>query len=373
MVPVFTAEQRRDAPSWWMSLSARETLFSDPRWLDLFARSRGEPPSWWFAAGRSADPEVGIRGTIVDAGSRKSMNPYRWLFEQTPYHDREPLDAAGAPASTAWFPALLCSYPGLDAYPIGAGDDRELVRSLLSGLVEWAAAHGVRTVVVGFVQPEHEAFAAAAPAAGFRPLPVATRANLPVAGRTASQVFASWSTQQRNNLRRLRRQLDARGLRVAELRSPLADIDALVELRCAHIGQHGKTPDPAEERAWLEPLLTSLADRVTVFGAHGDSRLRGFSLFVDDGRWWNAFAVARQDPNDDRDVYFELMFNTPVEQAAARGIAEISFGYGTGEAKRRRGCQFESVPAWYHAADPAVDRWLARQSPIGLNCRLSGS
>ena len=183
-----------------------------------------------------------------------------------------------------------------------------------------------------------------------------------------------------------RARLHDRGVRIVELERPLRYLDALVELRCAHSGQHGKVADPAEERAWLEPLLTTLADRVTVFGAftepagsegragpageggsagsagpvgYGGSPLRGFALFVDDGRWWNAFAVARRDPEQDRDVYFELMFNTPVEAAAARGIAEISFGYGTGEAKRRRGCRFATVPAWYSSTDPSVADWLA--------------
>lgn len=358
---MFTASSQHAAPPWWPRLSAGQTLFSDQRWIGLFARSRGEPAPWWFGAGRGAEPEIAIRATVVEASARKSMNPYRWLFEQTPYHDREPFDAAGAPAPESWFPALLCSYPGLDAYPVGAADDPELVASLLAGLAGWAQEHQVRTVVVGFVQPEHATFAGAAPRAGYRALPVAVRADLPIDGRPAEQVFASWSTQQRNNLRRLRGRLHVRGVRVVELERPLADLDTLVELRCAHIGQHGKAPDPAEERAWLEPLLATFADRVTVFGAYRDSRLRGFSLFVDDDRQWHAFAVARLDPREDRDVYFELMFNTAVEQAAARGIGQICFGYGTGEAKRRRGCVFATVPAWYHAADPAVRRWLTSQ------------
>jgi predicted N-acyltransferase len=96
-----------------------------------------------------------------------------------------------------------------------------------------------------------------------------------------------------------------------------------------------------------------------VFGAIADSRLCGFALFVDDGHWWNAFVVARRDPVADRDVYFELMYHTPIEHAAARGIAEISFGYGTEEAKRRRGCTLVRVPAWFHSTEPAVRRWLA--------------
>jgi predicted N-acyltransferase len=70
---------------------------------------------------------------------------------------------------------------------------------------------------------------------------------------------------------------------------------------------------------------------------------------------WNAFVVARRDP----DLYFELMYHTPTEHAAARGIAEISFGYGTEQAKRRRGCTLVPVPTWFHSADPPVQRWLA--------------
>src|SRR5687768_11678850 len=120
---MFTVVQQDESPLWWSGLSAGERLFSDPRWLELVAGSRGEPPAWWFCLGRADRPEIGLRGTVVGADARKSMNPYRWLFERTPYHDAEPFDPAAAPDRTAWFPALLCSYPGLDAYPVGAGDD----------------------------------------------------------------------------------------------------------------------------------------------------------------------------------------------------------------------------------------------------------
>jgi uncharacterized protein len=355
---MFSAVQQCSVPEWWSRLSVADTLFSDPRWLELFARSRGETQTWWFSAGRSGQAAIGLRGTVVGADTRKSMNPYRWLFEHTAYHDREPFDADSAPERSAWFPVLLCSYPGLDTYPVGAGDDAELVRLLLDGIAQWAGERGITLVVVGFVQPERHQVAAGASAAGYLALPVATRANLPLAGRSAEEVFCSYSAQQRNNLRRLRRRLAALGVRVVELQHPETELETLVELRCAHSRQHGKEPDEAEERAWLGPLLTELTDRVTVYGAVAESQLRGFSLFVDDGRWWNAFVVARRDPVADHDVYFELMYHTPIEQAASRGIAEISFGYGTEEAKRRRGCALVPVPAWFRSTEPSVSRWL---------------
>ncbi len=358
---MFDSVRQHAAPSWWPHLGAAQPLFSDPRWLELFAESRGDSGTWWFAAGRGTEAEVGLRGTVVGAGTRKSMNPYRWLFDRTGYHDREPFDAASAPDRSAWFPALLCSYPGLDTYPVGAGDEPEPVRLLLSGIAGWAASRGIATVVVGFVHPEHTAVAVAAAAAGYIAVPVATRANLLVPADGG--VFASYSTRQRNNVRRLRARLAAGGVAVAERSDPTEHLDTLVELRCAHARQHGKEPDPAEERAWLGPLLHRIGDRVTVFGAtrHTTGELRGFSLFVDDGRWWNAFAVARRDPVADRDVYFELMFHTPAEWAAARGIAEISFGFGTGEAKRRRGCALVPVPAYYLGLDPSVAQWLGER------------
>jgi predicted N-acyltransferase len=359
---MFGAVQQCSVPTWWAALSSREPLFSDRHWLDLFGRSRGETATWWFSAGRADVPEIALRGTLVDADTRKSMNPYRWLFDRTGYHDRTPFDAASAPARSAWFPALLCSYPGLDTYPVGAGDDAELVRLLMDGLTDWASSRGIRLVVVGFVHPERLGFATGAVATGHLALPVATRANLPLAGRSADEVFASYSAQQRNNLRRLRRRLAAAEVRVLELPDPLAELDTLVELRCAHARQHGKEPDEAEERSWLGPLLTQFTDRVTVYGAFAGSELRGFSLFVDDGRWWNAFAVARRDPTADRDIYFELMYHTPIEHAAKRGITEISFGYGTEEAKRRRGCTLVPVPAWYHSTEPSVHCWLTEQT-----------
>jgi hypothetical protein len=361
----FTATQGDGAPPWWAGLAAATpgaTVFSDPRWLELFAGSRGEPPAWWFAAQRQDRPVVGLRGTVVQAGTRTSMNPYRWLFEDTPYRDERAFDPTAAPERASWFPALLCSYPGLDSYPVGAGDDPELVGSLLDGVAGWAAGRGIATVVLGFAQPERAGLAAGATAAGYTPLPVAVRATLPV---SAEDPFPGYSAQQRYNVRRLRRRLADRGVRVEELPEPLAELDTLVELRCAHARQHGKQADPAEERSWLGPLLRLFPERVTVYGAFTGAELRGFALFVDDGRLWNAFAVARTDPDADRDAYFELMYHTPTERAAGRGVTELSFGYGTAEAKRRRGCTLTPVPAWYRAtsaADPAVARWLAARA-----------
>lgn len=262
---MFLAVQHDQTPPWWSALAAGAPVFSDPTWLELFARSRGETGTWWFAAGRGEQPEIALRGAVVGADTRKSMNPHRWLFGRTAYHDREPFDAAAAPEPAAWFPALLCSYPGLDAYPVGAGDDPELVRLLLDGVTEWAGRHGVGSIAVGFVQPERAGFAAGATAAGLVPLPVATRATLPLAGRPAD-VFGSLSAMQRNNVKRLRNRLAAQGVTVAELPDPAAHLDTLVELRCAHARQHGKEPDAAEERSWLGPLLAVMPAAVTVYG-----------------------------------------------------------------------------------------------------------
>lgn len=360
---MFSVVQQGSPPQWWSRLSAGETLFSDPRWLALFGRSRGETETWWFGAGRSDRAEIGIRGNVVGADARKSMNPYRWLFERTAYHDGEPFDAGRAPDSQTWFPALVCSYPGLESYPVGAGvagGDSELVRLLLDGIAGWARDRRIGLVVVGFVQPERQVFGTAAAMAGYRPVPVATRASLRIDGRGPDQVFDLYSAGQRNNLRRLRARLATRGIRVVELADPVAELDTLVALRCAHMRQHGREPDEVEERTWLGLLLTELGDRVTVYGAIEAGELRGFSLFVHDGQWWHAFVVARRDPERDRDVYFELMYHTPTEQAAARGIAEISFGYGTEEAKRRRGCTLVRVPAWFLSTEPEVHDWLAK-------------
>jgi len=360
---MFSAAQQLPVPGWWSGLSAADPVFSDPRWLELFARSRGETGTWWFSAGRSERAEIGLRGAVVGADTRKSMNPYRWLFERTGYHDREPFDAGGAPPRPAWFPALLCSYPGLDTYPVGAGEDAELVRLLMDGIARWAAGRGIATIAVGFVQPERRGFADGAAAAGYLPVPVATRANLPLDGRSADELFGAYSGRQRNDMQRLRRRLVSQGVRVAELPRPLASLEDLVQLRCAHGRQHGKEPSEAEERSWLGPLLTELTERVTVYGARAGDELRGFSLFVDDGRWWNAFVVARRDPVVDRDVYFELIYHAPIEHAAEKGITEISFGYGTEDTKRRRGCTLVRVPVWLRSFEPSVHRWLGEVAP----------
>ena len=45
--------------------------------------------------------------------------------------------------------------------------------------------------------------------------------------------------------------------------------------------------------------------------------------------------------------YFSCMFYQPVECAPARGVEVLAYGYGTLDAKRRRGCQLSP----YYAAE----------------------
>lgn len=332
-------------PGWWPVCDSDVPLFVSQNWLKAFADVRSYENHYWFRATEmTTGRESMIRGTWVDDSRlRRSLNPHHWMFEQTAYRDGVAFtDAQQHVPIERVIPSLVFVYPGLDFHLVGNRDARA-VTTLFGQAIRTAKEAGAASVAIGFAQPGDGVTAEVALQLGFTRFKMATLASYHVAGRSADDLFGSYSRKQRASFRRTRRRLGEQGVKCRILQEPHTQLDLLTELRCSHLAHHGRSPIVQEERRHLAALFLQFGALVTVLIAVRDHEIRAFSLFLQDGDTWHSYMTGRREACEDRDVYFELNYYLPVEIAARNEYRVISYGYGTEEAKRLRGCQLEDV------------------------------
>jgi hypothetical protein len=350
------------APPGWERLEATSPLFGQSIWFSLMGKAR--PEDVWCVALSEGRPVVGFRGTTFGtAAVSDTWDPWALLFDRVPTVRTLPEevlpeleDAGGADLRRLFFPALVFCYPGYDVFPIGGGEGRrDLLEGLVAHTVEHARRQAVATVSFLYVDPQREGFEDALRAAGFVGFPGATRADLTLVGHDFDAYVAALSGNQRANLRKIRRTLGEAGVTVTrrDLRDVMEDVLAL---RLLHKKKHGRRFDEAEERSMLEAFAgPGLAERVTLFVATAEARTIGFALFLWDDLLWHAmFTGSDYDDPRHKNAYFELMFYAPIEHAYRHGIRRLSFGYGTEEAKRRRGCTITTTRSWVYPIDDTL-------------------
>lgn len=336
------------APDWWPTRSPEMPLFASREWLQAFADVRSDERHHWF---RVRDPVDGadsmIRGTRGELSRlRRSLNPHHWMFEQTAYRQGLAVeDVEGWIPVERVVPSLVFVLPGLEFHVVGRRTP-EAVTRLFRAAVATAIETASASVAIGFVQPDDDVTAEVARRFGFTEFTMATLATHHLNGRRAEEVFAAYSAKQRASFRRTRRRLERQHVECRLLAEPLAELDVLTELRCCHLTEHGRAPVRTEERRHLAALLGEFSDLVTVLVAVRGGEIRAFSLFLRDGDTWHSYMTGRCDAAEDRDMYFELTYYLPIEIATARGYRDISYGYGTEEAKRLRGCELEPVQGY---------------------------
>lgn len=345
----------------WARLDARPPLFAAADWLDHLAH-RIEGEHRWFVD----EGGIGFFGSLIDDPQvTRSKNVWDLLYD--PYDFMRTLTSESvqrqselretAPPRDEWFPVLLITYPGFECFGIGPGaQDKRLLDDAVGGIVRSAREMGARTVLFHYVQPEETLLARTLRGRGFARVPSALRANLRLPGTGFDDYLAALSYRRRREVRRNRQALAEQGVRVARL--SLAEctdtqLDVLVALRESHRAKHGKRPDPAAERRQLEELRDSFGDRGTVFTAAVDGRVIGFSLLLDAGGVYHGWTTGT-DYADERSkgTYFELGYYAPIEYVYERGGGELSFGYGTEDAKLSRGCRVDAVHSYLLVLDP---------------------
>lgn len=334
-------------PSWWPHHDVGTPLFASWEWLSTIGSLQSKGEHGWVRVG-GPDAWGALRSTWVTATStRRSLDPYHWAYEQTAYRTGIADPQPPSRPREAWFPSMVSVLPGLDTYMMGTdAADSGCAVKLLAALIAEAQRRGAATVALGFVQPSEIGLMAGAELMGFQRITMATLATLALPGDRSKDPWAHHSSKQRANMRRTRRLLHEAGVQVDVVARPLEQLDTLVALRCDHLRSHGRHPDAEQERRHIRTLLQRFGDRCTVIVAAAGYEIRAFSLFLRDVDIVHAYMTGRRDLGDNKDLYFDVNYYKPAELFNEQNIAAISYGYGTEEAKRLRGCHLEVVPGY---------------------------
>jgi uncharacterized protein len=145
--------------------------------------------------------------------------------------------------------------------------------------------------------------------------------------------------KQRQSIAAERRKLDAAGVKVDM--EPLTDglIEPLADLESQLFTKHGGSWTPQQSAAALQAIMREFGPDVFVSTARLDGALCGFTVVLRHRTDWYihraGFDYARL---GDLPVYFEVTYNSIIEQAAAAGVRALHYGSGAIRAKQLRGC-----------------------------------
>ena len=252
------------------------------------------------------------------------------------------LDPAGV------HPCLVLMYPNYGTFPVGSGaDDPARLRRFVAELRSWAVAQGVASIALVYLTPRAEPLLAELARAGFSTAPMGERCDMAVTWTDFGGYLRGLPKKYRDEVKREVNRMDERGL-VRASRPLGADEPELLDLRCRLIEKYDGSVNEADQAAIFDMIRQHVApEDITVFTVSDGSRLLSFSLFIQDGPEWTVMLIgtAYGQPNASYG-YFSCMFYQPIEAAPARGVQLLAYGYGTLDAKRRRGCQLSP----YHAA-----------------------
>jgi uncharacterized protein len=281
--------------------------------------------------------------------------------------EAEQLDQARAamdPASL--YPSLIAASPN-SCCPVGLdpdlGDrDRRLVLAALVRLhAETADQAGCRSRGLLYLYPEPDpavsgVLADICAAAGLQRVRLGADCVLPVDTTGFTGYLDRFRSARRVAIRRERRRFAEAGLTVRVERGPAALRDEFVELQDSLLRRYGSAADRPQLLAGYQVLRRWLGDELVVFTAWQAETLVGFIAFLEhDGVLYARSTGFDHGRIADTFCYFNLLYYTPVDWAAARGITRIHYGFATYEAKLRRGCVPWHADGYlaFAGADPA--------------------
>ncbi|MBC6448640.1 GNAT family N-acetyltransferase [Actinokineospora xionganensis] len=240
----------------------------------------------------------------------------------------------------AVYPCLMLMYPYYGTFPVGSeAADPAGLREFADELVAWAKSEHIASITVLYLTPPADPLVAALAEAGFATAAMGQRCDMPVTWSDFPGYLATLPKKYRDEVKRELNRMRERGL-VTGTRALADDEPELLDLRCRLIAKYDGGVNRADQAAIFDMIREYVApEDITVFTVSDGDRLVSFSLFIQDGREWTVMltGTAYGEPNADYG-YFSAMFYQPAELAPAKGVTQVSYGYGTLDAKRRRGC-----------------------------------
>lgn len=341
-------------PGDWDDFAGDGPAAARARWL-RFGQSWYPGPYLTFALhdgdGRC---QVAMGGTVLDAPAAvPRRDAYHILTGRTAHlglfeDGSHPWPADLDPAAV--HPCALLMYPNYAAFPAGprAADPTALSRFATS-LVAWAKSAGIASVALVYLTPQAGELLGALAEAGFTTRRMGERCDMPVTWPDFAGYLRGLPKKYRDEVKRELNRMAERGL--ACDRRPLgADEPELLDLRCRLIEKYDGHVDRAEQAAIFAMIREHVTPQdITVFTVSTpDRRLLSFSLFIQDGPEWTIMLTGSAYGEPDVGYsYFSVMFYQPAEVAPELGVELLAYGYGTLDAKRRRGCALSP----YYAAE----------------------
>ncbi|PRY38868.1 GNAT family N-acetyltransferase [Umezawaea tangerina] len=246
-------------------------------------------------------------------------------------------------------PCLVLMYPNYATYQAGPGaEDPEVLRRFVAELVAWAKTGGIASIALLYLTPRARPLVDELAKAGFGVHRKGERCDMAVTWTDFGGYLRTLPKKYRDEAKREINRMDERGL-VRAHRPMAADEPELLDLRCRLIEKYDGKVDRADQAAIFDGIREHVApEDITVFTVSDGDKLLSFSLFIQDGPEWTVMLIGSDYSEPDASYgYFSCMFYQPIELAPARGVELLAYGYGTLDAKRRRGCQLSP----YYTAD----------------------
>jgi len=301
---------------------------------------------------------VALCGTVLSApGVNRRMDPYMMLTGQSRDDGLLPDGPhpwLGIPIEDL-FPCLLLMFPNYETAPAGyQARVPAALAEFIAALTDWAADSGVRSLAATYLRPDCGELLDVLRAEGWLVAIMTQRCDTDVVWRDFDGYLAGFPSKRRIVIRRELRALAELDVELGERRLAAVDERELLALRCQLVGKYGGRPDAAKEAGLLDRLRAEFdAKDLLVVEAHRERRLLGFTLFVRDGEHWPALMTGSDYTNPAaRLSYFATCYYRPAALAPGLGIRTISYGMGSWQAKKLRGCRLRPV----HVAARRIDR-----------------
>ncbi|WP_299446063.1 GNAT family N-acetyltransferase [uncultured Phycicoccus sp.] len=249
----------------------------------------------------------------------------------------------------ASLPALTCGgrHLGNTRAVVRAARDVALLDLLIDDVAARAETRADRCVFFPHVRDD-DPLAGRLAAAGFVPSAVDPYCVLPVTG-TFEDYLSGVSQSKRRGIRRDRREVREAGFDLDLVTLADCDLDRLAELDVALLRKHGSVADLRQSRAVLEGLAGGPDALVTT--ASLDGAVAGFGVMLEHERhgsrqWFGNRAGFDYERQGEVPLYFEVLFYSPYEWAAERGVDAIHVGMGSTGAKVGRGAVAHPQSCW---------------------------
>lgn len=332
----------------WDSLVGVEDFFQTPRWLTVQERTGGTTLEYLLLhrAGR-------LTAGLVTAWADDSVP---WLLARPDtllrHACEEGLDGAqrcreviSGDLTRTLLPALVCGgrHLGRTRALAPPGTSRADLADLLAEAAKLAVERGAASICFPHVDVRDAELSGLLAALGYHEHASAHYCWLPVPEGGFEEYLAQMTQHRRRRVRLERRALAAAGVevRVEPLTTQLSR--RLGELDASLLAKYGNPADPTRSASVISGIAEVMGDDALVSLARLAGEVIGFGLVLRSRagpaeHWFGHRAGFDYAAQGRLPLYYEVLYYSVMEAAAAAGVAVLHAGIGSTEAKLARGC-----------------------------------